>query len=159
MIAKKHIALIALVTCALALPLLAKPKNGVTRPDKNHATAIWIINPVTGSGTTYQVGEGTHYGRFTAEGTGTWDLSQSPPALVSASIITTDATGGQMEWKVPGSEYQCEYIPGTATGKEVKVIFCGFNTVWMSEPEFIESPVKGAIAFKFDYRGEGIITY
>lgn len=157
MTANKHIVLLTLA--ALTLPLAGSTKNPITRPYRVHGTALWTVNPRTGEGVTYQVAESSHFGRSTAEGTGTWKFSGTSPALVAADIVTTLTSGGQSLWRVPGAVYQCEVVdPGSVTRGAATVLACGFNTVWMSEPEFLEITTD-RIVFMVDYIGEGAVTY
>lgn len=68
-------------------------------------------------------------------------------------------SGGQSLWRVPGAVYQCEVVdPGSVTRGAATVLACGFNTVWMSEPEFLEITTD-RIVFMVDYIGEGAVTY
>lgn len=154
MITKKLTATLTVAACALALAAVASVKNPVTKPHKVHATATWIVNLSDGSAVFYQTGEATHAGRFTAEGSGTWNLSDF--TITAASGTVTCANGEQAFIELPGSSYQVEFTGGTGRWSDLTG---GFNTVWQSDPEITEGPDPGTIAITISYRGEGTITY
>ena len=146
MITRKFTATITVVVCALALAAVASVKNPVTKPHKVHATATWIVDLSDGSADFCQTGEATHAGRFTAEGSGTWNLLDF--TIASASGTVTCANGEQVFIELPGSSYQVEFTGGTGHWSNVTG---GFDTVWQSEPEITAGPVPGTIAITISY--------
>jgi len=153
---KKHLVMriVGTATCVFALATLGSIKNPVPKPLKLHATAIWLVDLSDGSAITYQIGEATHIGRFTNEGSGTWNLLDF--TILSASGTVTTADGGHVFWELPGSSYGVEFTSGTDRWFHLTG---GFNTVWRSEPDIKPGPVPGTIVVSIDYRGEGTVTY
>ncbi len=125
----------ALALCALLLPVTASAKHQVTRPFKFHAEQTIIIDFMSGTWTIVEeIGEATHFGRYTCSGGGTFDSD----LYLTGSGEQIAANGDKVFWEIEGPPFILTYAGGTgrfegATGSATLTITA---QTMLPDPEF-----------------------
>lgn len=151
--AKKHIVLVGLAVCALALSALASLKNPVTRPVKGIGHITTVVDLATHQAEFIQWGQVTHMGRWTDSGEGI--LAENFDYFVSGHGTTVGPNGDTIDWEIT-SPNSNRYTGGTGRFQGVTGGMT-FTITSATEPVFNDDFTMMTTEFTYEMVGE--ITY
>lgn len=140
-----------LAICLLVRSTSASAKKPVERPIRTMASVTVVVDLVLGTYETVEVGECTHFGRFTNRGWGVLAPDGSGPAS-GAGVITT-ANGDQVFWtNAPGG---AEITGGTGRFE----FATGYMLAGPAQDYEMVPGDPGTMIVTYSYVGFGRITY